>query len=123
MPPITDAVIDGVIASVKAACDKIKSRGGQVIFVRTPSSGELLAMEKMAFPRERFWDKLLAGTGCTGIHFEDYPSISKFECPEFSHLSVPQAVTFTKALINILKEKGWKFSSDKKIIASTNSKI
>jgi hypothetical protein len=111
MPPITDAMIDAVVKSVKVSCDKIKARGGQVIFVRTPSSGPLWAMEQVAFPREKFWNKLLAVTGCEGIHFKDYPSIANLECPEFSHLSVPQAVTYTKSLINILKEKGWKFSS------------
>ncbi|MEO6734655.1 MAG: hypothetical protein ABIN01_25765 [Ferruginibacter sp.] len=123
MPPVTNAAIDGIIASVKTACDKIRARGGQVIFVRTPSSGPLLAMERMAFPREKFWNKLLAATGCQGIHFEDYPPIAKFECPEFSHLSVPQAVSFTKTFISILKDKGWRFPSHNNLTASTNSKI
>jgi hypothetical protein len=121
-PPITDAAVDGIITSVKAACDKIKARGGEVIFVRTPSSGPLLAMERVAFPRERFWNKLLATTGCQGIHFEDYSPIANFECPEFSHLSVPQAVTFTKTFVEILKDKGWEFPSNNNIIASTPSK-
>jgi len=119
MPPITDVAIDTVIASVKASCDKIKARGGHVIFVRTPSSGPLRAMEKMAFPREKFWDKMLAVTGCEGIHFEDYNEIAHYECPEFSHLSVPQAVSFTKSFINILQDKGW-FATRNNTIASTN---
>lgn len=123
MPPITDAAIDGVTASVKAACDKIRARGGQVIFVRTPSSGPLLAMERMAFPRERFWNKMLAATGCQGIHFEDYPAVATFECPELSHLSVPQAVSFTKTLVAILKDKGWKFPHQNTPVALTHSKI
>lgn len=122
MPPITDEAIDGIIASVKASCDKIQARGGKVIFVRTPSSGPLLAVERMAFPREKFWNKLLSVTGCEGIHFEDYPTISKFECPEFSHLSVPQAMSYTKTLISILKDKGW-FTSPNNNFASINSKL
>src|SRR4051812_37722660 len=122
-PPITAGAVDTIIASVKVACDKIKARGGQVIFVRTPSSGPLRAMEKMAFPREKFWNKLLAVTGCEGIFFEDYREMAHFQCPEFSHLSVPQAVSFTKSLINVLQEKGWKFSSRDNTIASTNFKL
>lgn len=109
MPPISDPAIDSVIASVKTACDAIRARGGEVIFVRTPSSGPLWAMEQMVFPRERFWNKLLKVTGCEGIHFNDYPAISNFDCPEFSHLSIPQAVSFTKTFIDILEDKGWKF--------------
>ena len=123
MPPVPEAAIDAIIASVKVSCDKIKSRGGEIVFVRTPSSGPLRAMEKMAYPRDKFWNKLLAVTGCQGIHFEDYPPISKLECPEFSHLSVPQAVSYTKTLINILNDKGWKFPSHNNNITSTNSKI
>ncbi len=123
MPPITDAAIDGIIASVKAACDKIKARGGKVVFVRPPSSGPFLAMEHMAFPREKFWNKLLAVTGCEGIHFEDYAPIANLECPEFSHLSVPQAMSFTKTVITILEDKGWKFPAHYNTIALTNSKI
>ena len=119
-PPITAAATDSIIGSVKAAVDKIKARGGQVIFVRTPSSGPFLAMERMAFPREKFWNKLLAATQCEGIHFEDYPAISNFQCPEFSHLSMSQARSYTQSLINILQEKGWKFPSGNNPIASTN---
>lgn len=119
-PPITIGATDSIIASVKSACDKIKARGGQVMFVRTPSSGPFRAMEKMAFPREKFWNKLLAATRCEGIYFEDYPEIAHFECPEFSHLSVPQAISYTKSLVSILREKGWKFSSCDNTIASTN---
>jgi hypothetical protein len=122
MPPITDAQTEGILMSVKASCDKIRSRGGQVIFVRPPSSGPMRAMEKMAFPREKFWNRLLAVTGCEGVHFEDYAPIASLQCPEFSHLSVPQAVVFTKTFINILKEKGWKFPSDNNTIALTISK-
>lgn len=118
-PPITDAAIDSIINSVKTSVDKIKARGGKVIFVRTPSSGPMLAMEKMGFPRERFWNKLIAAAQCEGIHFEDYPSIANFQCPEWSHLSLSQAKEFTKAFISILQQKGWSFPYKSNNIAST----
>jgi hypothetical protein len=118
-PPIPDAAVDSIIASVKTSVDKIRARGGQVIFVRSPSSGPMLAMEKAGFPRERFWNKLIAATGCEGIHFEDYPSLANFQCPEWSHLSLSQARQFTIAFIQILQEKGWSFPYMKNNIAST----
>lgn len=109
-PPANVQKTDSIIATVKTDIDKIKSRGGQVIFVRTPSSGPFLMGEKMAFPREKYWDRLLSGTGGPGIYFEDYPAIAHFICPEFSHLKPADAVVFTKNIIQILeKEKGWKF--------------
>ena len=107
--PPTGAKFDSILLSVKTDCDKIKARGGQVLFVRTPSSGPFLAGEKMGFPREKYWDKLLAVTNCPGIHFEDYPAIAHFQCPEFSHLKPTDAILFTKNLIYILREKGWIF--------------
>jgi hypothetical protein len=108
--PASGKKLDSVFTSVKAACDKIKSRGGQVLFVRTPSSGPYLAAEKKGFPRQKYWDSLLQITNCPGIHFADYPAIDHFQCPEFSHLSQAQAIIFTRNLIKILsEEKGWHF--------------
>lgn len=109
-PPADQRKADSIIATVKTDIDKIKSRGGQVIFVRTPSSGPFLMGEKMAYPREKYWDRLLAATGIPGIYFEDYPAIAHFICPEFSHLKQADAIVFTKNIIKILEtEKGWKF--------------
>lgn len=109
-PPASGAKLDSIFTLVKTAVDKIKSRGGQVLFVRTPSSGGFLAGEKIGYPREKYWDRLLAITNCPGIHYADYPPIANLDCPEFSHLSQPDAIVFTKNFIKILKdEKGWKF--------------
>lgn len=101
---------DSILATIKNDVDKIKARGGQIIFVRTPSSGLYLAREKIGFPREKYWARILAVTNCTGIHFEDYPAIAHFQCPEFSHLKPSDAIVFTKNLIKILEEEhGWRF--------------
>lgn len=109
-PPASGTRLDSIFNVVKTAVDKIKARGGKVIFVRTPSSGEFLMAEKKGFPREKYWNPLLLNTGSEGIHYEDYPLIAGFTCPESSHLSLSQAETFTKEFIRILSdEKGWKF--------------
>ena len=109
-PPASGAKLDSILNVVKICVDKIKGRGGDVLFVRTPSSGPFLMGEKMGYPREKYWDRILAVTGCPGIHFADYPAIDHFQCPEFSHLSQPDALVFTKNFIRILQdEKGWKF--------------
>ncbi|MEP6615751.1 MAG: hypothetical protein ABJA57_04200 [Ginsengibacter sp.] len=108
--PASGKKLDSVMMSVKAACDKIKSRGGQVLFVRTPSSGPYFEAEIKGFPRAKYWDQLLKITNCPGIHFKDYPPIDHFQCPEFSHLSPSDAIIFTKNFIKILvEEKNWHF--------------
>jgi hypothetical protein len=109
-PPAAGAKLDSVLALVKADIDKIKARGGQVLFIRTPSSGPFLAGEQQGFPREKYWEKLLAVTDCPGIHFMDYESLAHFSCPEFSHLTPADAMKFTTSFVQILeKDKGWKF--------------
>jgi len=109
-PPPTGATVDSMIMAVKIAVDKIKARGGQVFFVRTPSSGGAKIGETMFFPREKYWDKLLAVTNCPGLHYADYPAIDHFICPENSHLSLTDSKIFTINFIKILsEEKGWKF--------------
>jgi hypothetical protein len=110
--PPTGKRLDSFMNVVKTDVDKIKARGGQVIFLRTPSSGPYLQAEKMGFPRTAYWDKLLTATHCPGIHFEDYPPIAHFACPEFSHLTPKDAVIFTKHFVQILQQKGWNFSNN-----------
>lgn len=112
-PPPDSAKLDSFLLKVKTAVDKIKARGGQVLFVRTPSSGNYWQAEQGGFPREKYWNKLLETTSSPGIHFADYPPIANFICPELSHLTQADAVIFTKEFIKILRdEKGWKFPKD-----------
>jgi hypothetical protein len=110
-PPASGGKLDSILNRVKNAVDKIRARGGQVLFVRTPSSGPYYHMgESKVFAREKYWDRILSTTNSPGIHFADYPAISNFICPEFSHLSQPDAVVFTKEFIRILnQEKEWSF--------------
>ncbi|MCC6414008.1 MAG: hypothetical protein IT270_20335 [Saprospiraceae bacterium] len=110
--PMPAGELDSIFSSVKDAVTKIKSRGGEVIFVRTPSSDPMLTGENKAFPREKYWDRLLKETNCPGIHFADYEPINHFVCPELSHLSPQDAVEFTRHFANILAtEKQWTFPS------------
>ena len=114
-PPISGTQLDSLFATVKDDVDKIKARGGEVLFVRSPSSGPFLQGEIMGYPREKYWDRLLTITGCPGIHFADYPAIDHFVCPEFSHLKVSDAVIYTTNIVQILEQKGWVFPGKSKI--------
>jgi len=98
-PPPKQDPVPPILAVVKDAVDKIRSRGGEVAFVRTPSSGVMLGVEQHVFPRARCWDPLLAATRCQGIYYTDYDATSHFVCPEWSHLTPQDAVLYTRALI------------------------
>jgi hypothetical protein len=108
--PATGGKLDSMMTVIKTQVDKIKARGGQVLFIRTPSSGPFFQGEMMGFPRAQYWDRLLSVTGCPGIHFKDYSATANFECPEFSHLKPVDAIVYTKSVVEALqKEKGWVF--------------
>lgn len=106
-PPIAGEELDEVLAGIKTSVDKIRSRGGKVLFVRTPSSGPMEAGEQKAFPRDQYWGRLLDITNALGIHYKDYPETASYTCPEWSHLSPDDAVDYTSHLVKQLGEKGW----------------
>jgi len=118
----TGDTLNKIFSDLKSSIDKIKERGGQVIFLRPPSSGESREAEKIAYPKNLFWDKLLSYTNTPGIYFEDYPEMAHFICPEWSHLSPNDAITFTKSLIKILKQNSWSFPEKHSIVQLYKSK-
>jgi hypothetical protein len=85
--------------------DAIRARGGRIVFLRLPSSGEVRELERLGWPRERYWDRLAAVcTAARSIHFEDEPLLAGFNCPDGSHLGAEDARRFSRALVRILKD-------------------
>ncbi|HET7003406.1 MAG TPA: hypothetical protein VFI33_18915 [Puia sp.] len=105
--PLSAGGTDSIFNSVKADVDKIKARGGQVLFVRTPSDGMYIIRETKYYPKAAYWDRLLAMTGCKGIYYADYTATANLHCVEWSHLKPSDAVVYTKALIQEMQEKEW----------------
>ena len=97
-----DAAIDAVIAEVKGNVDKIRARGGDVVFVRFPYTGPWTDVEDKGFPRERFWDRLVRGADAVGVAWQDHPELQGYDLPEWSHLSASEAKRFTRALAPIV---------------------
>ena len=110
--PVTGRVLDSILLTIKHDVDQIRQRGGEVTFVRPPSSGPFILAEHKSFPREKYWDRLLSLTNSKGVYFEDYPPISHFVCPEDSHLQPRDARIYTTYLVSTLKNNiGMKFTS------------
>lgn len=95
-------VLDEVISYYKPLVTKFKERGGSVIFLRCPSSGGNRERERATIARTEFWDPFIIQIDEPAYHFEDYPSLNQFTCPEESHLYTPDARIFTKELVKIL---------------------
>jgi hypothetical protein len=102
--PITPEVIAMTRARTKAAVDKIRARGGEVVFVRPPSALVLRVNEEQRLPRAKGWDELLKATRAQGVHADDLPQAQKLLIPEFSHLDPGCAVVFTDAYVRRLTQ-------------------
>ena len=56
---------------IESFVKKILDRGGKVVFVRLPSSGEHWEIDEKFLPRRQYWDKFAAITSAETIHFQD----------------------------------------------------
>ncbi len=98
---IVNQVIDAAVKNVQ----DIRARGGEVTFVRLPSSGEYIELETDKFPRAEVWDRLLQETGSFGVHFADYPQLRDLDPPEWSHLYREDADIFSREYARILLDE------------------
>jgi hypothetical protein len=95
--------VENDLRRTRESVEAIRSRGGEVVFIRFPSAGKLLELESQFSPREVFWDRVLASSGAPGIHFEDHETLRAFDCPEWSHLTDADATRFSRNLMPILE--------------------
>lgn len=104
-PAVTSDQVGRAIAGTKADIDRIRARGGEVVWIRPPSSGPILDIERTRYPRQKVWDRLVHDTASFGVHFEDYPTMQRLRCPDWSHLSKTSAIAFTDAYVRVLYER------------------
>ena len=102
--PFTPELIAKGQGRAKAAVDKIRSRGGDVVFIRPPSAPELRVNEEAQVPKEKGWDVLLRNTHSIGIHIDELPAARGLTLPEWSHLSRRCATVFTDIYVRRLTD-------------------
>ena len=101
--PYTPQLIAKGHARAKAAVDKIRARGGEVVFVRPPSDIHLRVNEEAQLPKAKGWDALLTKTRAVGVHNDDLPpEVQRLTLPEWSHLNRACATVFTDAYVRQL---------------------
>jgi hypothetical protein len=83
----------------------IQDRGGHVVLLRYPTTGEYWRRDNEVYPREKYWNRLADLTNATTIHFKDLPDIANVECPDASHLNYDDAEKFTKMVADELIKK------------------
>ena len=105
-PPIPPEEWRRHAAEIRPVVEKITGRGGRVIFIRLPSSGEHWEIDEQFYPRKEYWNYVAELTGARTIHFKDAGGMKDFVCPEGSHLDRRDAPGFTRVLAEELANMG-----------------
>ena len=91
---------------VERDATKLKGRGGDVVFLRMPSSGALWVLDEQYFPKAQFWDRMAAMTSFPTVHFKTMIGAEDWELYDGSHLDHRQSARFTATLANELRRLG-----------------
>ena len=65
--------------------------------------GKVWDIEEELYPRAKYWDKFARSQSSLCIHFTDFPSLAKFNCPEGSHLDYREVPAFSSKFARLLK--------------------
>lgn len=101
---LDDAAIGAIIERVRRAVQRIRARGGEVVLLHMPHNGEIGALEREWFPRDEYWERLIAAVGDPTIHYADHAELASFVCPDGSHLDVRDAERFTRSLAGVVRK-------------------
>lgn len=92
------------IKEIERRVRRLKARGGEVVFVRLPSTGERWRLEEQYHPKKANWDRFVLMTSAVCIHFRDIADISALRCPDECHLDYRDSVAFTRALLRAIAQ-------------------
>ena len=85
---------------------RIEARGGRVIFLQSPTSGEVRRAERIRHPPELYWDRFAAAVPRSLDGLSD-PALSAFVEADDSHLDFRDKPAYTAALVDELVKRGW----------------
>lgn len=100
--PATEREVELILNHLANLTNKLEQNGGRIYFLRLPSDGGVRKAEAIRYPRKRYWDLLAKRVGEPTIHFEDFPALEGFHCPDGSHLDREDRPEFTRRLSKIL---------------------
>ncbi|MHC4817445.1 MAG: hypothetical protein ACYTF8_05280 [Planctomycetota bacterium] len=103
--PASPKELNALLRRIGRAIVRIQGRGGQVVVVAMPTSGERQRIEERRHPRALYWDRLTMETSAITVHAEDKRSLSRFTCRDGSHLDVRDTRAFTLALAAIVRQE------------------
>jgi hypothetical protein len=100
------------IKQIDTNVQRLKNRGGNVVFLRLPSSGVRWHLEEEFHAKHANWDRLVAMTSAVCIHFRDVADMRRFRCPDECHLDYRDSIALTRILVRVLVDRGCLHLSD-----------
>ena len=100
-PRIDEDQIKRDLSDLENAITAIQSRGGHVILISMPTSGLIRKADEKRYPREAYWNEIVANTSANTIYSYDFPELSQFVCPDGSHLDKRDRNIFTERFARI----------------------
>ncbi|MFT6633818.1 MAG: hypothetical protein ACJAS4_003790 [Bacteriovoracaceae bacterium] len=96
--------LETIILDSKNHINKIQKRGGKVVILYHPSSGDLKKVADGTFKKEIFWDNSVRKFGADLlIHYLDYPQLNEINCCiDESHLTPNDSTIYTERIVEIL---------------------
>lgn len=98
-PPTESVQGEQGLADLERVVGAIQSRGGRVVFLAMPTSGLVQMADDKRFPRHLYWDKVVASSTAQTIQWQDHQELSRFNCPDGSHLDERDRAAFTNAFV------------------------
>jgi hypothetical protein len=90
------------VRDINRMVQRLHSRGGQVVFLRAPSTGAGWINEQQMHATPARWQRFAKESSAPCIHFLDVPGMRNITCPDGSHIDHRDAPQFTRALVSKL---------------------
>ncbi len=100
--PLVGVAFENRVAEIRGLAEKIRSRGGQVLFIRMISSPPIREVENARFPDALYWNVFRRNVGFPCLNYADVPGLDHFICPEGVHLDQSEAPAFTAVLADAI---------------------
>ncbi len=92
---------------------EMRARGGDIVFIRMPSSGRYRDRELEADVDANVWRLHVEGVDALSVNGWDYPQLStELDIPEWSHLSRESQDHWSRAVVPILKQRYQEFRGE-----------
>lgn len=90
---------------VALAAEKIKNRGGRVIFYVPPVKGQQYSLAEQAYPKAKYWDRFIKKYSLDALHYKDIVGMQDISLPDESHIDQHSKKYYSSLLLKALQSR------------------